>query len=490
MLNGETNDKHVQNVVESANKDIPTELIQSKILFTEAKPTIFSGFQNTPIQQLDKESNKFMGRPDKLRIDINVPAQPDSDEVFARGYKIISDFLDKSRNKYFFVGDSTPSFRLTEDVDDCGNEIDQHELWRPLGMNDECYNAKIETAKLKIARNFKELQSDNIDISVQGNTNLKGSSSSYKELSIQCAQREVQRSFLCESSQPLKPAEDIVDLTSPEVQISTRWNHKQTCYSPWKSNNKWTTETPPLKIKKDYSKALIIGRRLFPEEESYQQESNGSKGNPIQLIEENSPTELKILGENKFRQEHSTMVNRIDGIYNTSLSLGSSSSFRGKENLPPKRFVQPSRYLTSPYDCDDRGPIMSHERKLYEVITFLADVEGLTCKPAINIDKTIATFGQLGNSMKLGGRVESYVINVYYRQLFNDNHPRNSRKHYFFHTASEYFLGKWKNDETRIWWRQKLITSFIGAAKAYDLSMSDKVFCPTSFSFSTTQFLL
>lgn len=78
---------------------------------------------------------------------------------------------------------------------------------------------------------------------------------------------------------------------------------------------------------------------------------------------------------------------------------------------------------------------MAHERKMYEAITSLADVEG--SKPAIFIDKTIATFGQLGNSMKIGGRVESYVINVYCRQLFNDNHPRNSHKHYFFHTASK-----------------------------------------------------
>ncbi|KAF7094203.1 hypothetical protein CFC21_096533 [Triticum aestivum] len=98
---------------------------------------------------------------------------------------------------------------------------------------------------------------------------------------------------------------------------------------------------------------------------------------------------------------------------------------------------------------------MPHERKMYENITFLANVEG--SKPTVLIGKTIATFGQLGNSMKIGGRVQAYVINVYCRHLFNENHPRNSLKHYFFHTASEYFLGKWKNDEARIWWRKKLI---------------------------------
>ena len=69
-----------------------------------------------------------------------------TDEVFARGYKIISDFLDKAREKYFFADDSTPSFRISEDVDECGNIIKEHELWRPVWMKDECYNKKIEAS--------------------------------------------------------------------------------------------------------------------------------------------------------------------------------------------------------------------------------------------------------------------------------------------------------------------------------------------------------
>ncbi|XP_037462102.1 uncharacterized protein LOC119333234 [Triticum dicoccoides] len=209
MLIGEAKENHVQNVAESAKEDIPTELIQSKIIFTESKQTTFSGFQNTSIQEL-------------------------------------------ARAKYFFADDSTPSFRISEDVDECGNIIEEHELCRLVWMKDECYKKKIEATKLKIAKNFKEVQPEEVDICVQGNTNLKkqGSNSSNYELSIQCAQREVQRSLMCETPQPPKPVEEIVDLTTPEVQMSTGWNHRQTCYSPCKNNNKYTAETPPLKMKK------------------------------------------------------------------------------------------------------------------------------------------------------------------------------------------------------------------------------------------------
>lgn len=146
MLIGEAKENHVQNVAESAKEDIPTELIQSKIIFTESKQTTFSGFQNTSIQELDLQRKKFRGRLDNLSIDINVKAQPESgthtDEVFARGYKIISDFLDKAKEKYFFTDDSTPSFSISEDVDECGNIIEEHELWRPVWMKDECYKKR------------------------------------------------------------------------------------------------------------------------------------------------------------------------------------------------------------------------------------------------------------------------------------------------------------------------------------------------------------
>lgn len=52
--------------------------------------------------------------------------------------------LDIARQKYFFHDDSTPTFRIQEDVDDCGNEITEPELWRPSWMDSEAYNAKIE----------------------------------------------------------------------------------------------------------------------------------------------------------------------------------------------------------------------------------------------------------------------------------------------------------------------------------------------------------
>lgn len=58
-----------------------------------------------------------------------------------------ADYLDKARQKYFFYDDDTPTCRILEDMDDCGNEITEPELWRPVNMTTKEYNEKIEVRK-------------------------------------------------------------------------------------------------------------------------------------------------------------------------------------------------------------------------------------------------------------------------------------------------------------------------------------------------------
>ena len=55
-----------------------------------------------------------------------------------------SEYLENSRQKYFFNEPGIPSFRLMENEDDCGNTIEEPELYRPLGMDDYSYNKQIE----------------------------------------------------------------------------------------------------------------------------------------------------------------------------------------------------------------------------------------------------------------------------------------------------------------------------------------------------------
>ncbi|KAM3213032.1 hypothetical protein ACQJBY_065820 [Aegilops geniculata] len=173
------------------------------------------------------------------------------------------------------------------------------------------------------------------------------------------------------------------------------------------------------------------------------------------------------------------MVNTTDKLYNTKLTLGDSSSSRSKENLPPKRVINPSKFLCSPYDYIDRGPLMQHEVDLHKKILLLSKVEPHRSKCVVLIDRTMVSLGQLGDSFDANGHVEAHVINVFCRILFRDNHPRQSKKHYFFSTISEYFLEKWGNEGARLAMRNRALISFDGVGKALALHESDRLFFPS-----------
>uniref|UniRef100_A0A453EG65 Ubiquitin-like protease family profile domain-containing protein n=1 Tax=Aegilops tauschii subsp. strangulata TaxID=200361 RepID=A0A453EG65_AEGTS len=169
------------------------------------------------------------------------------------------------------------------------------------------------------------------------------------------------------------------------------------------------------------------------------------------------------------------MVNTADNLYNSNLTLGSYSS--GKENLPPKRLVRPSKYQCSPFDNDLRGPLTPSEKQLHSNIVALGKIE--PDRRAVLVDKTSLSLGQLGNSFDTNGHVEAYVFNVFYRLLFRDNHPRQSKKHYFFTTIADYFLQAWTTEEGRISMRRRALISFSGAGTTLPLHESERLFFPS-----------
>ncbi|KAI5003229.1 hypothetical protein ZWY2020_030389 [Hordeum vulgare] len=352
------------------------------------------------------------------------------------------------KGKVLFHDDDTPTLRLFENWDDCANEITEPELWRPLHMNDEDYNRKIENAKKSIVQHNKE----------QGETSNYEETKEIKSSEVfeHCAQQPNSVARRCFSPRPLSVITldgVIIDLTTPNANIHHGWAEAHTCYSPRNRNTsfKKTTTTPP-----------------------------SSKNNPITFLDHNTASpDVQILTHRYFKQSCNNAVNRSDDHYNTKLMLGSTSSFSGKENRPPKRIVQPSRYVCSPYDNQDTGPIMEHEVKLYKNILVLSENDYYRSGLAIEIDRCIVSMKQLGNSFTPGGWVEAYVINAYCRKLLRDNQPRTSQRHYFFHTSADYFLEKWRTKEGRLTFKDKALKSFIGAGKARRLELSNELLLPS-----------
>uniref|UniRef100_A0ACD5ZXP8 Uncharacterized protein n=1 Tax=Avena sativa TaxID=4498 RepID=A0ACD5ZXP8_AVESA len=383
-----------------------------------------------------------------------------------------SEIIEDARKKYFFYDDATPSFRLLEYEDDTGKQIEEPDLWRPSDMDDETYRKKIEEAKFladqdgqKKGVEMASIKTPEKQCSEHSKMNEEINGADYSS-SVQCAQRQPSCTDLTESpiQERQKKQNDLfVDLVTPEA--TKKFYMKSRIEDT--SNNK----------RNDYTKAILVGRNLFPndvDDESVEIE-NVSSSNRNFLQRANVLSELEIFGERNFKDTCNIMCNEADNMYNTKLCLGSSNSSASKENFIPRRVLNASRYICSPYDINQMI-IKPSEIKYYEAITTLCDIDEFKYKWAIKFDNCKVSVLQLGNSMKLNGWVESYVVNVFCRKLFKDNHPRTSNKHYFFSTKSDYLLEKWKNEESRERWRENVIKGLQAANSARSLHLSERNF--------------
>ncbi|KQK18714.1 hypothetical protein BRADI_1g44245v3 [Brachypodium distachyon] len=85
------------------------------------------------------------------------------------------------------------------------------------------------------------------------------------------------------------------------------------------------------------------------------------------------------------------------------------------------------------------------------------------------------TQGKLMNE----GWVQGYVLNSFCRKLFRDNHPRDSLKHFFFHTMSEYFLEKYTTQSKKEKMKECVMNAFEGAGSAMTLHLSNMLYFPS-----------
>lgn len=473
--------------VSSQQKEGTSILMDLNKISAEQEIEGFSGFCHNRSEQ---EENLDMRETDNLEmakgIDMNLP----NIQIFAEHYARTQLPLEPSsleltkgeqlrlaRKKYFFFSDDTPTFRLFEDVDDNGRAIEEPELYRPIGMDDYTYNLKCESA----LKNNGETNH-----TILGKNEVKSPSTAEEHMSkldlnsencstsIQCAQKEPDKTGLTESPNwQFHQKDNFIDLLSPEAS-NTTYN--------WLNSK---DNSSPVRNTFDCSRALIIGRRLFDGTNEDKEFNDTSYESPSGLmLSKNSKSrspEVEFLGENVFKSTCNIMSHGTDDLYNTKLSLMSSSSPYGKENHLPQRIPERSKFARSPYDAKQKVLIQPIHQKVWEAVTTLCDIEPQKFSWAINIDNIRVSMLQLGSSMKLDGWVEAWLINAFCRKLFRDNHPRKTNKHFFFNTVSDYFLEKWKTESARKYWKEKAIESFNGANKARALHLSDGLYFPSIF---------
>lgn len=110
-----------------------------------------------------------------------------------------------------------------------------------------------------------------------------------------------------------------------------------------------------------------------------------------------SSPEVQILGENMFKNVYNEMASKSNDLCNARLALGSASVSTRKENIPPKRVIHPSHFLTSPFENNNRNIIQPHELKIYETLTTICNDPNYQDKWIINMNNCRVSLNELDN---------------------------------------------------------------------------------------------
>uniref|UniRef100_A0A0D9ZW73 Ubiquitin-like protease family profile domain-containing protein n=1 Tax=Oryza glumipatula TaxID=40148 RepID=A0A0D9ZW73_9ORYZ len=187
-----------------------------------------------------------------------------------------------------------------------------------------------------------------------------------------------------------------------------------------------------------------------------------------------------------FRSVEDTPIEIICGYENvgtkerTNCQNPNKSSTGGKIPIHgPRRVLIPARHATYPFVTETRRfPITDEEIRYYIVFCRLADSSKWQSYDAVDIDGVKAKVSSFGHSLKKGGFVSTFVMSVFCRVLFHNDHPSRSKKNYFFPSIAEKLLSDMSSTSVM----EKLEKYFVGARKARKLHLCDMLHFPINFN--------
>ncbi|OQU79170.1 hypothetical protein SORBI_3008G104701 [Sorghum bicolor] len=194
------------------------------------------------------------------------------------------------------------------------------------------------------------------------------------------------------------------------------------------------------------------------------------------LVLELSP-DVKVVGSKNFVQNVGEMTKKSNALYNSKLDLHGSSrsspvvqppvpsdgtlpsyarlshsyvpksqdlSLGGKVPLHgPRRFVNPGPLFRGDYETDKCKfyKVNKSEVDNYKILCVLASSE-FHNEDAVSLSGVRCTFWSLGESLKPGGFVNTFVVSCFCYSLFSkpNGHPYFSKRHYFFSNIGKHWF--------------------------------------------------
>ncbi|XP_047060547.1 uncharacterized protein LOC124667270 isoform X3 [Lolium rigidum] len=138
--------------------------------------------------------------------------------------------------------------------------------------------------------------------------------------------------------------------------------------------------------------------------------------------------------------------------------------------------LQPKNTLSLPLVQNKRFPVSHSDITNFCAIVDLAYTRVVQKSYSVIYDKVHCSYISLGQSLMVEGHIDNFLVPVFCRKLFEDNHPSKSGRHHFFSFIGENILDY--NNDVQL---NLISKAFLGAASASRgrrLDLSDRLFFP------------
>ncbi|EER93939.2 hypothetical protein BDA96_01G206600 [Sorghum bicolor] len=204
---------------------------------------------------------------------------------------------------------------------------------------------------------------------------------------------------------------------------------------------------------------IVLHHGKFKADEFTSVPANVATMNKKGRIESPKPLpDVEVLGVSRFKDRCMQLGKLNDELYNRRnvSSMAACPTINLTGGIPEGR-----RFL-----------ITDEEKAYYKIICGLAYSQW-SCFKAVEFSKTSVTYSSLGQSVEPRGKVDNFFVACMCRKFLEDEHPRQSKKHYFYPK-----VGGCLYTYNCIYDMDTVRNCFLGANSAHKLHLSDKLCFP------------
>ncbi|KAL6657095.1 hypothetical protein ACP70R_004875 [Stipagrostis hirtigluma subsp. patula] len=359
--------------------------------------------------------------------------------------------------------DFGPSFRILEELDDCGNYIPDPKRRRPVGLpcdgkkiySDGGFNAFNSTCESNVSKSC-EVESENVQMTKDSGT------------------EDVFQAVDIEEPVGVNSDEDCVILggrtqkkcsTFVRPDCSNKFKAAENSISSNRtssSTNDSIVEPLPLAIQYQTGEIVLVDSEPVTPKQAART-SSASMCAPGDLLYDEQKMKMRRVYDPNF-ELHSTSAGKHPRL-----------------KLRKRRIIKENSYYQNfqTNECKVMWPVSTEHHLQYETAVYYSEHRRYSKEIVIDYNCGVTVnFATFGKSLTRRNWVHPFVMNAFCFKMFHERPPKKSTEHFFFSTVGEYLLGKWDDEKDRLEKKEKVLYNLRRANSLSSLYQAANLYFP------------